>query len=408
MVFPLDFQPMQDVIIIGSGLVGAAAAIALADAGLRVALVDADSTGARLDAGYDGRTAAIAYGSRCVLEAVGVWPLIEQAEPIYDIRVCDQDRAAHVHYHYRDAGEEPFGHIIENRHLRVALYHRLEACKGVQLHAPATVQSLEQHAAYVEVQLSNGLSLRAPLLLAADGKNSATRRMLHINAKENAYGQTAIVCTIAHSQPHHGLAVERFLPAGPFALLPMSDNRTNIVWTESDALAKRMLELSEDELLQEITQRAGDHLGDISLAGPRFAYPLKLIRAESCIAPRVALIGDAAHAIHPIAGQGVNLGYRDVAVIAELIIERARLGLDIGSDALLSRYAGWRRVDVGSMAAATHGLNRLFSNNVLPLRLARDAGLSMVNELLPLKQFFMRHAMGMVGDLPKMMRKEAI
>lgn len=398
----------HDVIIVGSGLIGSATGIALAQAGLSVLLIDSTPTDKRLSTAYDGRTSAVAKGSVGVLTSIGVWNQIEECEPILDIRVCDLNGKFHVHYDHREAGDDPFGYITENRMLRGALYRKADTTPGLTQHHPATVAAITHLPASVAVTLSDGTHWQAPLMLVADGKFSSTREQLGIGHKTLGYGQTAIVCTIAHEQPHHGVAVEKFRPAGPFALLPMTHQRTNIVWAESDAVAARMLELTNTERHAELALRIGDHLGAFEQIGPCHSYPLKLIHAERYIAPRTALIGDAAHAIHPIAGQGANLGYRDVAAICELVIEQARLGLDVGSDALLQRYVNWRRLDTLTMSAATDGLTRLFSNPIPAVRLLRDVGLGMVNEMKPVKHYFMRHAMGMVGNLPKMMRGVAV
>jgi 2-octaprenyl-6-methoxyphenol hydroxylase len=395
---------MRDVIIIGSGLIGAAMAIALARAGLRVDLIDAAPTSSRLSTAYDGRTSAVALGSMRVLSHIGVWQRITDSEPIQDIRVCDEGGRFYVHYDHTKVGNEPFGHIVENRLLRQSLYEAVDEQKTITVHQPATVTSLESSASSVTVTLSNGESLQASLALVADGKFSKTRDMLGIDTNILTYGQTAIVCTIAHDLPHHGLAVEKFMPAGPFALLPMTNNRTNIVWSERDAMAARMLELDDSEFKIELRQRIGDHLGDFKLIGPRHSYPLILIHARRYTDKRVALIGDSAHGIHPIAGQGANLGFRDVAVLTELLLEQARLGLDLGSDDLLAHYQQWRRFDTLSMTSVTDALNRLFSNRILPLKLARDFGMGMVERLPNTKRFLMHHAMGLVGDLPSMMQ----
>ncbi|MCI5048958.1 MAG: 2-octaprenyl-6-methoxyphenyl hydroxylase [Rickettsiales bacterium] len=396
-----------DIAIIGAGLVGSAMALACAKRGFSVALIDREDAKHQQERGYDGRASAIALGSQRVLESVGVWQHITEAEPILHIRVCDQDVPAHVDYHYQDVGEEPFGHIIENRLIRKALQKAVEAESEIELVAPTTCEQIETTGSHAELKLSDGTNIKANLLLVADGKLSHTRKMLGIDVKISEYGQTAMVCTIAHSNPHNGLALERFLPAGPFAMLPMTEGRSNIVWTESDEMAAHVMSLNEGAFIEELQLRAGDYLGDVSLAGPRFTYPLKLLRAAEITRPRIALIGDAAHAIHPIAGQGVNLGYRDVAVMADLITDQAKLGLDIGSGTVLDHYARWRELDITSMASVTDGLNRLFSNNWLPVKLARNIGLSVVNRTKPLKSFLMRDAMGLNGDLPSMMQRKA-
>lgn len=399
---------MHSVIIIGGGLVGSAMALALAQAGMAVELVEAKRRSDQLSPGFDGRTSAIAAASVKILESIGVWQSLKDTSPITDIRVYEHGGRHHVHYDCAEAGGEPFGYIVENRLLRAALFDAVDRQHHITVHEPCTLASYETHGGHITALLSDGCRLRAPLLLVADGKLSKTREMAGIAPDIQQYGQTAIVASISHSEPHHGLAVEAFFPSGPFAILPMTGQRSNIVWSEPDAMAAHYLSLPDEAFLQEIAKRTGDHLGRLSLTGPRYSYPLMLIRAEQSIAPRMALIGDAAHGIHPIAGQGVNLGYRDVAVLAEMLVEQARLGLDIGDAALLSRYAERRRLDVGSMSHATDALNRLFSNPNPLLRLVRDSGLGLVEQLPPLKRFFMTHAMGMGGEIPKMMRGEAL
>ncbi len=395
---------MRDVIVIGSGLIGAAMAIALARLGLRVDVIDRAPTESRLQAHYDGRTSAVALGSMRVLSHIGVWQRVGDSQPIQDIRVCDEGGRFYVHYDHTKAGNEPFGHIVENRLLRQALYEAMDEQATITVHQPARVQTIEPDSGAVTATLDNGDALRASLVLVADGKYSQTRDMLGIDANVFEYGQTAIVCTIAHSKPHHGLAVEQFMPAGPFALLPMTGDRTNIVWTERNAMAARMLELDDAAFLEEVRRRVGDYLGKISLYGPRYSYPLTLVHARQYAAQRLALIGDAAHGIHPIAGQGANLGFRDVAVFTELLQQQARLGLDIGAADVLAHYQQWRRFDTLSMTSVTDALNRLFSNSNPVLRLARDAGLGMVEHMPTTKRFLMHHAMGLVGDLPAMMQ----
>ena len=399
----------QDVVIIGSGLVGAAMAIALAQSGLRVSLVEAKKRADQLAPAFDGRTSAIAAASVKILESIHVWQQLDDICPITDIRVCDHGGKHFVHYDHKDAGNEPFGYIVENRLLREALYRSVNETTGITVYEPTKLAHYETTATQIHAHLEDGTELSASLMLVADGKFSETRAMAGIEPEISSYGQTAIVASITHSEPHNGLALEAFYPAGPFAILPMTGNRSNIVWTESDDMAAHMLELDDETFLSEINKRAGDYLGDISLLGPRHSYPLMLIKAQEYVRDRLALIGDAGHGIHPIAGQGVNLGYRDVAVLAELLVDQARLGMDIGDANLLAKYASKRRGDVGSMAAATDLLNRLFSNQSKLLASARDIGLGTVERILPLKQFFMQHAMGLGNaDVPRMMRGESL
>lgn len=392
-----------DVIIAGGGMVGLTQTIALAREGLRVAVLERTPLPAQLEPAFDGRVSAVALASQRLLSAVGAWEGMEpHAQPILDIRVSDGDSPFFLHYDHHEVGSEPFGWIVENRHIRHAL---IEAARALP-----TLEVIIDEVRHIEAQGStvtvNG-ALAASLLIGADGKQSRVRELAGISCLEASYKQSAIVCTIAHAQPHGGLAQERFLPAGPFAVLPMTGNRSSLVWTEKTENIPLFLRLPEEEFVQEIRERVGDYLGEIRTEGPRFSYPLSLAHAQSYTAPRLALIGDAAHGIHPIAGQGVNLGWRDVAALAELITERAKLGLDIGAEDVLAAYARRRRFDNCSMLAVTDGLNRLFSNNLWPLKLARGLGLWGVSHLPPLKRFFMRDAMGLAGDVPKLMRKKA-
>lgn len=399
-----------DTIIAGGGMVGMAAAIAFATAGIRCAVVERVPHPNQLESRFDGRTSAIALGTQRLLKRIGAWPyMAPHAEPINDIRVIDGDSPLFLHYDHREVGDEPFGWIVENRHIREALFARGDAlAEHIALFSPNSVAAVDIRPGHAAVTLDDGRILQAPLLVVADGKFSATRDMLGIRTMTVPYNQTALVCTIAHSEPHRGLALERFLPIGPFAVLPMQHDRSSLVWTESAGRAQAMLQLPDDEFVEEIKRRVGSYLGDISLAGPRFSYPLTLVHAESYTATRTALIGDAAHAIHPIAGQGVNLGFRDVAALAEVVADAQRLGLDIGFGTVLAGYARWRAFDATVMVAVTDSLTRLFSNDIAPLKAARRLGLGAVSKIPPLKRVFMRHAMGLEGDLPRLMRGEAL
>jgi 2-octaprenyl-6-methoxyphenol hydroxylase len=284
---------------------------------------------------------------------------------------------------------------------------------NLTLLAPVRIAALECGAAAVTAELSDGRRLRARLAVGAEGKASPLREMAGIRVTRWDYRQVGIVCTVAHEAPHQGVAHEHFLPAGPFALLPMTPgpeggHRSSLVWTERRALAPAMMALSDADFAAELQRRFGDSLGRLRQAGGRWSYPLGLMLAEACVAARLALVGDAAHVIHPIAGQGLNLGLRDVAALAETLVDARRLGLDLGSAEVLARYQGWRRLDGALFAVATDGLNRLFSNDLGPLRLIRDLGLAAVDRAPPLKRLFMRHAMGLVGDLPRLVRGEAL
>ena len=398
-----------EILVVGGGMVGGTLACALGGAGLSVALVDPQPAPVQTAAAFDGRASAIATGSKRVLDSVGVWRQIAgDAEPIIDIRVSDGSSPLFLHYDSADLGVGPLGHIVENRVLRRAIFDRLNGLTGVTLYEGRTVVSLKRGPNHVAANLDDGSQVQAALAIAADGRRSPMRAEAGIGVTEWRYRQTGIVCTVAHARPHAGVAQEHFLPSGPFAILPMTGDRSSIVWTERADLAPAIMALDEADFTAELALRFGDYLGALHVVGPRFCYPLALSHADSYIAQRLALAGDSAHAIHPIAGQGFNLGLRDVAALAEVVMDAARLGIDIGSIAVLERYERWRRFDNVLMLAVTDGLNRLFSNDFGPLRVARDVGLAMVNQAPPLKRVLMRHAMGLVGDLPRLVQGEPL
>lgn len=407
-----------DVIVSGGGLNGLTLAIALADAGMTVTVIDRLDPAVASAAPFDGRATAIARGSQQMMAAIGLWPHAEAAAcPIREIRVSDgalgrPASSLFLHYDCAELGEaeggRPLGYIVENQAIRLALYARAEALPSLTLLAPAEIVEAERGAAGVSVVLSDGQRLRAPLLVAAEGRNSSLREAAGIGVTTWDYPQSGLVATLHHSLPHENVAHEHFLPSGPFAVLPMTGApdgtpRSSLVWTEGRELAARMTAVSPDRFSAEVQRRFGDSLGQITLAGQRWCYPLSLLHAERYVDRRLALIGDAAHVIHPIAGQGLNLGLRDIAALAEVLVDARRLGLDIGGPTPLSRYERWRRSDTLTLIVVTDGLNRLFSNDLPPLRLARDLGLAAVGRVPPLKRLFMRHAMGLVGDLPRLL-----
>jgi 2-octaprenyl-6-methoxyphenol hydroxylase len=288
---------------------------------------------------------------------------------------------------------------------------RLQGLADVELVAPDEALETGRSPDRVDIALKSGRQLRAQLVASAEGRFGTLREDAGIGARAWSYHQTAIVLVAHHEQSHRGVAQEKFLPGGPFAILPMNDSetgahRSSIVWTEKASLARRLLELDGPRFQAEFARRFGDYLGHVEPVGPRWSFPLGLVHAERYVDERMVLVGDAAHGIHPIAGQGYNLGVRDIAALVEVLIDAKRLGLDVGAADTLERYARWRRADNFTMVAATDLLNRLFSNDIAPLRLIRDVGLATVNRVPPLRRFFVRHAMGMVGDLPKLIRGE--
>jgi len=399
-----------ELLIAGGGLAGLLLGVACGGAGLAVALVDRQDPATLLADDFDGRTSAIAYGSHRVLDTIGLWPEIApNAEPIREIRVADDASPLFLHYDHRelDAGV-PLGYIVENRILRRALIDRVRSIPGLLYLAPLAVESVWTSALGAAAALSDGRQIWARLVAAADGRASPLRRSAGIRTIEWQYPQIGIVTTARHQRPHNGIAVEHFLPAGPFAILPMTGNRSSIVWTERAELAPRLVSLPEGDFAAELAARFGGFLGTVEPIGPRWTYPLTLLLAERYVATRLALIGEAAHTIHPIAGQGLNLGIRDVAALAELVIDTRRLGLDVGDETVLRRYQQWRRFDALVLATVTDSLNRLFSNSLLPVKLARDIGLAAVNRIAPLKRSLMRDAMGIAGDLPRLVRGELL
>jgi len=400
-----------EALVIGGGLVGAAQAIAFAVHGLRTEVVDLADPVKGLDMGFDGRASAIALATQRVLAALGVWDKLgNQPAPILDIRVSDGPSRLFLHYDHREIGDGPFGYMVENRHMRAALLARMREIPQLRLRAPATVSSLSRARNGIEADLGDGTTVRARLAVGAEGRNSPSREAAGIKVTRWSYEQTGIVCTVRHAKSHGFVAQEHFLPAGPFAILPLNGddenpgNLSSIVWTERQDLAPALLSLDEAEFKAELDRRFGDFLGETEIVGPRWSYPLSLQYAETAVSRRLALIGDASHGMHPIAGQGLNMGLRDVAALAEVVVDAHRIGEDIGSPPVLERYEQWRRFDNTLMLATTDGLNRLFSNGIGPVTLARDLGLAAVNAVPPLKRFFMRHAMGLVGDLPRLMQ----
>ena len=406
-------RPDSDILIVGGGLAGLPLALACAQGGLSVTVVDALDPATATDATFDGRVSAVAFASCRMLAQLGVTQHLEgQMQPINDIMVSDgrvREGASpfFLHFDHKEIGDEPLGHLIENRHTRIALQKAVADEPRIRLIAPQSVAHID-YGSQVTATLGNGDKVAARLCFAADGRGSRTRQAAGIKTVGWDYGQTGIVCTVEHELPHEGVAQEYFLPGGPFAILPMVGNRSSLVWTEKTAEAKAILALDDDAFAEEMRVRFGDYLGACAPTGPRWSYPLTLQLARDYVRPRLALVADAAHGIHPIAGQGLNLGLRDVAAAAEVVVDAARLGLDIGSIDVLERYQRWRRFDNVALSLLMDGLNRLFSNDIGPVRLARDLGLGIVGQIPPMRRFFMRHAGGVVGDLPRLLRGEAV
>jgi 2-octaprenyl-6-methoxyphenol hydroxylase len=406
-----DADKHVDVLIAGAGFAGLALAIALRQGlGPSFSVAVADPMLAR--EASDARASAIAAAARRLFETIGVWAdVAADAEPILDMvvtdsRLNDAVRPVFLTFGGEVAPGEPFAHMVENSPLIAALVAKAKA-EGVLLLATA-VTNITHEEPLLHVRLADNDTVDARLVVAADGARSHVRELAGIQSFGWWYGQSAIVTTVAHEREHHGRAEEHFLPAGPFAMLPLRHHRSSIVWTERTAEAKRIVALDDTAFHAELEQRFGLKLGDIAIAGPRRAYPLGFFVARSFIADRIALVGDAAHMIHPIAGQGLNMGLRDVAALAEAIVDAARLGLGPAGAEVLERYQRWRRFDTMAMGVATDGLNRLFSNHSDALRLVRDVGLGLVDRLPALKHVFIREAAGLVGEVPKLLRGETL
>ncbi len=403
-----------DVAVVGAGLVGQAVALALAGrgdaAGLRVALIDARDPSDYARAEFDPRSSAVTATSRAMLEALDVWPKLSGfAQPIREIRVTDSvpgatARPALLNFGEALGGSRASADMVENLHIYAALWETVCACPRIDRCIGQQVDALDTEGPEAHVRLGDGSIVAARLVVAADGRNSFVRRAAGIETVGWAYPQHGIVTTVSHERDHCGVAEEHFLPAGPFAILPLTGNRSSLVWTEETEKAQAIVTGPDDLFQEELERRFSGHLGAVEPVGPRTSFPLSMFLARSYAANRVALAGDAAHIVHPIAGLGFNLGLRDAAELSDTIVENARLGLDIGSMAVLGSYERGRRFDNVLVALATDGLNRLFSNDNSAVRAVRDLGLSMVERADPLKRFFMAQAAGRNADLPSLMR----
>jgi len=399
-----------EVCVVGAGPVGGTLACRLAAASIATVVVDRAPLPPMEHPAFDGRAYAIAAGSRRLLADAGAWDrLPEPPCPILDIRVTDgrlgrHASPLHLHFAHQDAGDDaaPFGHMVEARGLRVALNGLLHALPALRVFAPAEA-AVERREDGVTVRITGGPTIDCRLVVAAEGRNSPLRRAANIPVTALPYDQTGIVCAISHERPHRNTALEHFLPSGPFAQLPMcgspdvAPNVSAIVWTERTPIAQRMLALDDAAFVREIARRLGDYLGAVRTVGRRWSYPLAAMHAHRYFDTRLVLVGDAAHTIHPIAGQGLNLGFRDAIALAELVIDAVGRGEDPGAPHLLARYQRRRRPDNMLMLAMTDGLDRLFSNDNRLLRLARDIGIAAVDRTPPLKRLFMRRAMGLAG-----------
>ena len=403
----------SDLLIVGGGLNGPALALAAANAGLSVTIIDALPVSARLSSDFDGRGYALSLGSQKLLKAIKLWDAVApKAQPILDVKVTDGKPGEApapfmLEFDHAEIDDGPVGFMIEDRYLRRVFLDALNDHPNItQVEGTVSGQDILPNGA--QLTLSDGSTCVGKLIVGCDGRGSGTAARAGIKRTGWGYKQTALVCAVQHEKPHGGCAHQYFLPSGPLAILPLPNNQSSIVWTESDKVAHQIQALNDEDYLAVLKPRFGDFLGEISLAGGRFTYPLNITLANAFYAPRVALVGDAAHGMHPIAGQGLNAGLKDVGALTEVLIEAHRRGEDIGREDVLARYSQWRRFDIATMALMTDTFNKLFSNDNPMLRLVRDLGMGAVNALPNVRREAIREAAGVNGDLPKLMRGIAL
>jgi len=405
-----NMDAKSDIVIVGGGLNGCALALALGQAGLQVTLIDSQKADLRKETAFDGRSYALALASTRLLRGIGVFSDLQgDAQPIEEIKVTD-GRAGEgpsqfwMHFERGEIEDGPMGYMIEDRHLRRAFLDAITLLPAITHLDGHTVTDQSVGS----VTLEDGRKVHAQLVIGADGRKSGVAERAGITRNLKDYGQTALVAAIGHERPHNGIAHQFFMPAGPLAILPLTGNRSSIVWAESHARADEIAALDDTAFIEALRPAFGDFLGGLHVAGARFSYPLNQTVAKTLIAERLALIGDAAHGIHPIAGQGLNQGLRDVGALVEVLVDARRRGEDIAAAGVLQRYAQWRRFDIASLAMATDGFNTLFSNDNPLARIGRDLGMGLVNAMPGLKRRFMREAAGLTGDLPRLLKGEPL
>ena len=394
-----------DCIVIGGGLSGLTATLALSKIGLSVAIVDKASLEMVKKNEGDQRTTAVSASGKKVFEALDVWDSLKKgAEPILDIVVSEKGKKGHLSFDHQTVGTEPMGHILDNIELKNSLISSIRSQKNIQLFPFKSLNNFFPETGAVTIDLNDGSSYEAALLVAADGRNSDGRRIAKIKSTNIDYNQSSIVFTVGHEKPHRGTAYEQFTTGGPIASLPMRGNKSSMVWSEDTEVVESLMQLDDKDFAAAASYRLNDCLGKMTIIGQRKVFPLKLNYADTIIANRFAMVGDAAHGLHPIAGQGFNLGLRDIANLTEEISNARRLGLDIGSFETLRSYQAARRFDNFSLVAATDGLNRLFTDNNKIVGFIRSSGLDAINTMNPIKNLFMRLAMGEVGSLPHLLK----
>ena len=421
MSHPLDNIPSlphvvfmdYNVIIAGGGLNGLTLALALDSAGITTVVIDAFTPQESLNPKFDGRSYALSAASQKMLDALGLWEdLAYHAEPMLEIKVSDGAAGETpspfvMQFGDEDFSQGPMGFMVEDRHLRARLAQAVQA-SNVTLRTEQTVTNQTIHSTHVIVAIDGHRPITAAVLIGADGRNSRTAKVAGLTRTGWDYNQSSLVCAIAHEKPHRGIAHQYFMPSGPLAILPLTKNRSGIVWTEHRQVAQNIHNLSDTDYLNILRPRFGDFLGKISLAGERYIYPLSLSTTHRMIAPRVALVGDAAHAVHPIAGQGLNSGFKDVAALAEVLCNTKRRGQDLGIHTTLAEYQKWRGFDNALLCTATNGFNRLFSNNNQLLRGIRDLGMGLISAAPKLRKNFVATAAGAAGDPPRLLRGEPL
>lgn len=401
-----------DVVIVGGGMIGVSLGIALNGQGLKIAIIEANKFSVNTQPNYDDRAIALAYGSRCIFEGMGLWEKMQTlVTPIKDIHISDQGHFGVTRLNHRDENVEALGYVITARELGNVLLNSLKTKKDIQVFSPATLSDLEFSADSVRCSLqtaSGAQGITARLVVAADGGQSTARKLLGLSELTKSYKQTAIIANVSTELKHNNKAYERFTPHGPLALLPMPENRYAIVWTRAKYQADKIMTLNDTDFLKQLQESFGRRLGNMTNVGKRHAYPLSLIRAKQQIQHRLVLIGNAAHTLHPIAGQGFNLGLRDVAALAQLIAEAQQAQIDIGQLDLLSRYLKWRKHDQEIIMGFTHGLVKVFSTTFAPVAMARNMGLITTDILPALKHLLARHTMGLAGKLPRLSMRQPL
>lgn len=408
-ILPLMTQH-SDILIVGGGLNGAVMALAASQSGFSVTLVDALDSTLQTTPNFDGRSYALALASTRLLKGIGLWDALEDtAQPMLDIKVADGranegPSSFFMHFDHREINAGPMGYMVEDRRLRPVLHAAISSDDSITYIANTRVISEQETASGITVACDSGASFTARLVIAADGRRSQVAARAGIKRVGWSYQQTALVCAIEHELSHDGVACQYFMPPGPLAILPLMGNRSSIVWSESHSRAQDIMALDDAGYLDVLRPRFGSYLGEIKLAGKRFSYPLDLTIAERFIAPRIALIGDAAHGVHPIAGQGLNAGLKDIASLRDVILQARMRGEDFGSVGVLNRYQEWRRFDANTLALATDAFNKLFSNDNPLLRLGRDLGMGLVNAVPKMRRGFIQEAAGLTGDLPDLMK----